>query len=109
MACYDFKKFLKACRRKRNIIVPQKSIENGRRDFQLNTQDQILNFIGNKSWEDIEEESSGEWLNNPNPEIEIIVDAYVFWSGKKIGYLAFFQSPFTSEWVIKSFHESDFE
>lgn len=109
MACYDFKKFLKACRRKRNIIVPQKSIENGRRDFQLNTQDQILNFIGNKRWDGIESRGSSELESNPYPEFQTMIDAYVFCSGEKIGYLAFFQCPVTFKWVIKSFHESDFE
>lgn len=109
MSEYDFQKFLRACRKKRNVIVQPRPIEDGRRDFQLSTKEQILNFIGNRGWEIIEEESSGELSNNPYPAIEIIVDAYVFRSGEKIGYLAFFQSPLTSEWVIKSFHESYFE
>lgn len=110
MAYYDFKKFLKACRKKRSVKVRQEAIEDGRRDFQLNTESQILNFIGNERWDDIDLESSGEeWRNNPFPEIEIKIDAYVFRSGNKIGYLDFFKSPLTSQWVIKSFHESYIE
>ncbi|MHC6203552.1 hypothetical protein ACYULU_10205 [Breznakiellaceae bacterium SP9] len=55
----------------------------------------ILNFLT---------QNLGE--KNPDPLVEIFVDAYKFMTGGILGYIAFFKSK-KGAWVIKSFHQSN--
>ena len=74
-------------------------------DFKLGTQGQVLGFIGNGGLEKPHFINSTLWKNNPNPDNEIMVDAYNFFSGICYGYIAFFQFG-TNKWNIKSFKKN---
>ena len=65
-------------------------METARSDFNLNTQESVLSFIGNDGLESPHLINTKAWENNPDTENPIMVDAYGFYSGSMYGYLAFF-------------------
>lgn len=73
-----------------------------RSDFNLLTQDAVQAFIANDGLENLQfkntETLDEKWGFSPLP----MTDAYLFTTGPRAGYLAFFRSP-TSTWTIKSF------
>ena len=102
---YNFADFLKACANPSEIYIPERVIQDAKRDFGLGSKQGILDFIVNGGLE------KPSWFNcekldkNPFPGIEILVDAYEFYSGFKFGYLAFYKNPKTC--VLKSFKKSN--
>jgi len=88
-----------------NATVLKIAMDTARTDFNLNTQIQVLGFIGNGGLENPCFINSKPWENNPHPHNGIMVDAYSFYSGSLYGYFAFFQST-TGKWVIKSFKKN---
>lgn len=103
-AAYDFDEFIKNCSKKpSNIYILRDAVGTAKTDFNLKTQAQILEFIGNDGLENPYLLNVKQWEKNPDPKIEIKVDAYGFYSGEKHGYIAFFFQPATEKWVIKSF------
>lgn len=103
-SAYDFDEFIRSCSKKPpNIYILRGAVATAKTDFNLNTQTKILEFIGNDGLENHYLLNVKQWENNPNPKIEIKVDAYGFYSGEKYGYIAFFFQPATGKWVIKSF------
>lgn len=87
--------------------ISKGAMETARSDFNLNTQDSVLGFIGNSGLESPSFINSNPWENNPNPENLIMVDAYSFYSGSLYGYIAFFYQPETKRWIIKSFKRNN--
>lgn len=72
-------------------------------DFNLPTQKQVLEFIGNGGLEKPEFINSEVWDKNPEPQNIIMIDAYSFYSGFIYGYIAFRYQYKTGKWAIKSF------
>ena len=73
------------------------------RDFNIKEMSQGIEFIQYDGLEDPTFIKIKPWVNNPEPQNEIMVYSWSFYSGPKYGYLAFFYQPKTSKWVIKSF------
>lgn len=76
-------------------------------DFSLLTAPDVLRFIEDGGLEDVTFRNCEPWHNNPDPNVVICVHAYVFRSGARRGYIAFFYQPKTGKWVIKSFKQDD--
>lgn len=101
---YDFNEFIKNCSKKpTDTYVLKGAMATAKTDFNLRTQAQVLEFIGNNGLENPYLLNVKQWENNPDPKTEIKVDAYGFYSGEKHGYIAFFFQPTTGKWIIKSF------
>ena len=81
-------------------------MQTARSDFNLNTQRQVFEFIGNIGIEKPRFINSKPWENNNDNTVEIMVDAYAFYTGMIYGYIAFFHQPKTNKWVIKSFKKN---
>ncbi len=75
-------------------------------DFNLPTQKQVLEFIGNGGLEKPAFINSEVWDKNPEPKQAIMIDAYSFYSGFLYGYIAFRFQPKTGKWAIKSFKKN---
>ncbi len=75
-------------------------------DFNLPTQEQVLNFIGNNGLEKPQFINSEVWDKNPDPKNAIMIDAYSFYSGLLYGYIAFRFQPKTGKWAVKSFKKN---
>ncbi len=86
--------------------ISKGAMETAKSDFNFNTQEEVLGFIGNGGLELPCLSNSKPWGNNPMPENPIMVDAYHFYSGSTYGYIAFFYQPTTKKWVIKSFKKN---
>ena len=103
-AAYVFDEFIKSCSKKPpNTDILRGAVATAITDFNLKTQAQILEFIGNDGLENPYLLNVKQWENNPDPKIEIKGDAYGFYSGEKHGYIAIFFQPATGKWIIKSF------
>jgi hypothetical protein len=90
-AAYDFDEFIKSCSKKPpNTYILRPAVVTAKTDFNLKTQVQVLEFIGNDGLENPYLLNVKQWENNPDPKIEIKVDAYGFYSGEQHGYIAFF-------------------
>ncbi len=99
---YDIKEFIAACTDINKVDVLYGAQQTAQKDFNLNTAQEILNFIFNDGLEKLEPFNTEAWDKNPKPEICVMVDAYEFYSGHKFGYIAFLKNPVTEKWVIKS-------
>lgn len=86
--------------------ISKSAMETAKSDFNLNTQKEVLAFIGNGGLESPCLINSKQWENNPNPGNPIMVDAYDFYSGSIYGYIAFFYQTTTKKWIIKSFKKN---
>lgn len=100
---YDFDVFKAACQRKKQVRVTKDALEDADMTFNLKTDVEVLEFIGNDGLEDRILINRKPWANNPNPKVKIMVDAYRFKNGGTPGYIAFFYNPSTKYWIIKSF------
>jgi len=95
--------FLKACTEgTQKVFVHRGAMETARSDFNLNTQERVLRFVGNDGLEKPTFINSKQWENNPDSSTPIQVDAWAFFSGLLHGYIAFFFQPKTKKWNIKS-------
>ncbi len=93
-----------ACReRTERFHIPDEVKEDAKKHFNLNTKEEILDFIANEGLKQTQYRNTKIWGNNPNPRTEISVYAYNFSSGLKDGYIAFFFNPAVNTWWIKSF------
>ena len=102
---YDFKDFIDACS-KGNVSLWKSATEGAEKFFNLKTKKDLLEFIANEGLTQLEFINSASWKENPKPEKEILIDAYKFRSGGTLGYIAFFYSPYTQNWIIKSFKQN---
>lgn len=100
---YAWDEFFEACQRgEARVWYP--AIKLASQDFQLHTEDSILEFISNGGLQRLSFINRADfkaWTGKPPPPI---VDAYNFYTGPKKGYLAFYQMP-NWTWIIKSFHK----
>lgn len=101
----NFKEFETACRRGRKVRCIDDVLEDAERDFNMHGEDAILSFIGNSGLERMEHINTKPLEKSPF-QAEVLVDAYHFRTAGKLGYLAFYRSPKTSYWIVKSFHLS---
>ena len=100
--------FVKACAvGKSKAFVVREAKLTAKSDFNLHTEEAILDFIGQGGMESLQFISSKNWEKNPHPSVPVKVDAYNFYSGLRFGYLAFFHGPVTDKWIIKSFKGND--
>jgi hypothetical protein len=88
------------------VFVTKQALETAGNDFGLYGQGAVLSFIANGGLQHPVFQNCEPWHNNPNPSTPIYVDAYVFTSGARAGYIAFYQ-PANQRWVIKSFKTDD--
>jgi hypothetical protein len=72
-------------------------------DAEVNTASELLAFIGNGGLGAMEYVGTEPWRNNPHKEVEILIDAYKFWTNRMVGYIAFMKG-FNIRFIIKSFH-----
>lgn len=104
---YDLNEFLKSCLEGNPApFILRGALMTARADFNLKTQTQVLDFIGNNGLEKPCLINVKPWENNPNLAQPIMVDAYGFYSGMRYGYIAFFHSP-VRKWIIKSFKNNN--
>lgn len=95
--------FLKACAEgTQKVFVHKGAMETAKSDFNLMTQERVLQFVGDDGLEKPSFINSKPWENNPDPATPIQVDAWGFFSGLLHGYIAFFFQPKTKKWNIKS-------
>ena len=106
MPAYDLGVFVGACRKAASVFVAGGAMETARRDFGLNSQPEVVAFIGNGGLEHPVHANTAPWQNNPDPSDPILVDSYNFYSGSRYGYMAFFRAP-SANWVVKSFKAND--
>ena len=103
---YDFDEFKKFCLSKEVQVLD--GVMKKAEDFNIRTSKELLAFIANDGLEKLTFFNSATLKNKPrNYEGEIYVDAYHFNLGGMRGYIAFYKSPITKKWVIKSFHICD--
>ena len=102
-SAYNLNDLIKSCGEINQVVVLRKAENSARDDFGLNTKKAVLYFICNDGLESPHYINTKPWENNPDQSCPIQVDAYSFYSGPKQGYMAFFFSPKTNKWLIKSF------
>ncbi|MFZ2171936.1 MAG: hypothetical protein WAW61_20130 [Methylococcaceae bacterium] len=100
---YILNDLINACGGIKQVVVLSNAQISAREDFGLTTQKDVIDFIYNDGLESPHHINTTTWKNNPNQSCLIQVDAYSFYSGPKHGYMAFFFSPMTNKWLIKSF------
>jgi hypothetical protein len=88
------------------VYVFNKAMKTASSDFGLHTQAGLLDFIANNGLENPRFKNSKPWENNPEPNTQIMVDAWEFFSSFTYGYIAFFLQPKTNAWIIKSFKKN---
>ena len=105
---YYSAEFILSCKNKPQMIkVIQRELHKSLRYFNLNTKKELLEFIGNGGLEDLTYVNTKPWKKNPDKDISVIlVDAYKFRSGRKIGYIAILKG-LPGNFVIKSFHKDN--
>lgn len=104
---YSFDDFKQCCiENQADVVAWQKALEDADKIFGLRTKTELLNFIGNDGLEDLTFINKKVWEKNPYPSSPILIDAYEFRSGAKLGYISFMHNPKTGKWSIKSFHLS---
>ncbi len=105
---YKLEDFIAGCAEgTKKAFITKGAMETARSDLKLNTQDQVLQFIGNGGLEKPYFINSKAWENNPNPSSLIKADAWGFFSGLFHGYIAFFFQPANQKWNIKSFKKNE--
>ena len=101
---YNLDDFIQSCRNNpKSVVVHYDAELNARKHFGINTQADLLDFIGNNGLEDLVYINTEPWRKNPRKEKEILVDAYSFHTNLKQGYIAFMIG-FSGKYEIKSFH-----
>lgn len=102
---YDaLREMVGACGKKQNINAIGKALGDARRLFNLNTKEQIFDFINSGGLESPEFINEKPWEQDPNQKDPATVYAFGFFSGpKRYGYIAFMQTKQTGFWLIKSF------
>ena len=103
-SAYNLEDFIQCCKdNPKTVVVYPDAKLNARYQFGLNTEAELLAFIGNDGLQDLTYWNTEPWRLNPNKEKEIFIDAYKFRSNKKLGYIAFMKV-FKGNYAIKSFH-----
>ena len=102
MPYYKIDKLKEACR-KRNVVFIGSSVTDATY-FGFIGKEAVCSYLVSSMFKPTEFVNSKPWENNPDPDHEIIVDAYHFMVEGKTGYLAFFYNDRTQKWIIKSFH-----
>lgn len=103
-ATYDICDLIAACKEEQNrVVVLQTAQSSARVDFKLQTNKAVIEFIANDGLESLDYINTKPWMNNPDKNCPIMVDAYSFYSGPAHGYMAFFFNSKTDKWLIKSF------
>jgi len=102
---YDLSDLINACaRNKSGVRAIKGAVISARKDFNLKTEREIVDFIGAGGLQTPKFKNTDTWQNNPDPPPPIImVDAYTFSSGSISGYIAFLFQKKTDKWIIKSF------
>jgi hypothetical protein len=101
---YNLEDFIRCCKEEPvNVSVLYDAKQNARLQFGLNTEAELLNFIGNNGLQDLKYVNTKAWKYNQNSDAEIFIDAYKFRTNQKKGYIAFMKG-ITGKYVIKSFH-----
>ena len=102
---------LDACSRGSNsAYVSRGAQESARKDLNLKTMTEILAFIatGGLESETFQKTSLFENWDTKNDGPAPMADVYSFYSGKDFyGYIAFFKSPKTDQWIIKSLKRNE--
>jgi hypothetical protein len=102
---YD--EFVKTCAETPGKIhVWSNVIKDAGKYFNLQTGRDLIEFIGNRGLTEVRFLEKKPLDGKNQKDIEIIVFSFEFKAIKKFGYLAFFKSPITKVFVIKSFHLS---
>lgn len=96
-----FSEFQTACREGKMVFVTRGALETAKTDFNLNTNSDVIYFVGN-GLDKPKFISSKKWENNPDKAKHIDVHNWSFYSNVKFGYLSFFFQPKNSMWNIKS-------
>ena len=103
-AAYDIEDFFQSCKNNpKSVVVHYDAKLDARKQFGLNTEADLLAFIGNNGLEDLVYKNTEPWRYNPKKYKEILIDAYKFRSNRKLGYIAFMKG-ISGNYVIKSFH-----
>ena len=87
----------------KSITVLHDAKSNAREQFGLNTEADLLAFIGNNGLQSLVYQNTEPWRFNPRKDKEILIDAYKFYSNNKLGYIAIMKGV-SGNYVIKSFH-----
>ena len=104
---YSLDDFLQACT-VGSVTVTRGVTESASVDLGLQSKSEILLFFVNGGIEtDLVFINSAEWINNPNPSVRIMVDAYTFLYDYKRCYFAFMYFESTRSWMLKSLHISE--
>ena len=103
-SAYDVEEFIQCCKdNPKTIVVYYEAKFNAHHQFGLNTEADLLAFIGNDGLQDLTYWNTEPWRLNQNKDKEILVDAYKFRSNQKLGYIAFMKVV-KGSYAIKSFH-----
>ena len=102
MPAYEFKDFLQCCA-DRTVFVWEPALKTAASDFSLHGQDRVQEFIAGDGLESLGFDDSQAFREWKGPAPQPTVDSYTFSTGKKDGYLAFFRSPLTGIFNLKSF------
>ncbi len=107
-ATYDFEEFKRACSQKNvtNVVCIGDVLDDADKQFNLDDKTKVFQFIANDGLEDLRFINRKELEKSPFQQ-KVDVDAYHFRTGGILGYIAFYKSPITNKWIIKSFHQSD--
>lgn len=100
---YVFADFALACSRG-EVFVEAQAEKDAYNLFGL-TKPELLAFIANDGFDELEYVNTKVWEKNPRPENVVYIDGYNFTTCFKRGYLAFKQN--YGKWIIKSFHLSE--
>ncbi|MCK4943938.1 MAG: hypothetical protein KAS65_10190 [Candidatus Aminicenantes bacterium] len=100
-----FQEFKNECKKKKNVIVMKQAKKDANDFFNLSNAQHVLNFITNDGLENLYFLNKKRWENNPKPKNKIMIYAFEFTTGMKLGYIAFFMN-LAGKWLIKSFHLS---
>ncbi len=101
-SAYKIEEFVQACRNG-TVIVWDKAMKTARDEFGLQTEQSVREFIAAGGLENPIHHNTRpleKWKAPPPPPM---IDSYKFSSGPKKGYAAFFKSPVTNKWILKSF------
>lgn len=107
MKGYDLQEFIDACKLNEEIGIYEKARKKAL-ELNLETRNEIIQFIANGGLEYCTHQTSktlkyniGGILKDPLHPIPIIVDAYTFVTGRKMGYISFLRLQ-NGGWFIKS-------
>lgn len=113
---HSLQDFLSACRSRTVVPLFRRGNEQRRtinvladaaQYYNLNTQEELMDFLGEGEFDDHCFYDTQRWADNPHPDKPVWVDSYHFFlkaSVHPIGYFAFFKNPLRDIWVLKSFH-----